>query len=76
MKGLFLVPLYLPIDETSFMPLNLDEQLIFVFPFRLQSIEKEYEVLKIENPRLRLEIDKLRVVSCMFLSSGRKQPSC
>ncbi|XP_011454116.3 rab11 family-interacting protein 4A isoform X4 [Magallana gigas] len=28
---------------------------------RLQSIEKEYEVLKIENPRLRLEIDKLRV---------------
>lgn len=28
---------------------------------RLQSIEKEYEVLKIENPRLKLEIDKLRV---------------
>lgn len=76
MKGLFLVPLYLPIGETSCMPLNLDEQLIFVFPFRLQSIEKEYEVLKIENPRLRLEIDKLRVVSFMFLSSGRKQPLC
>lgn len=44
------------------------EQLIFVFLFRLQSIEKEYEVLKIENPRLKLEIDKLRVVSFMLLS--------
>ncbi|XP_078317980.1 rab11 family-interacting protein 4A-like isoform X8 [Crassostrea virginica] len=27
---------------------------------RLQSIEKEYEQLKLENPKLRLEIDKLR----------------
>ena len=30
---------------------------------RLQRIEKEYEQLKLENPKLRLEIDKLRDVS-------------
>lgn len=40
MKGLFLVPLYLPIDETSFMPLNLDEQLIFVFSFQIAEYRK------------------------------------
>lgn len=34
-----------------------------MYVFRLQSIEKEYEQLKLENPKLRLEIDKLRDVS-------------
>jgi regulator of replication initiation timing len=41
--------------------LNIHMQL-FLF-YRLQSIEKEYEQLKHENPKLRLEVDKLRVVS-------------
>jgi regulator of replication initiation timing len=39
--------------------------------FRLQNLEKENELLKMENPRLRNEIDRLKIVSIYTVNNNK-----
>jgi regulator of replication initiation timing len=41
--------------------------------FRLQNLEKENELLKMENPRLRNEIDRLKIVSIYTVNKHKGQ---
>ena len=42
--------------------------------FRLQNLEKENELLKMENPRLRNEIDRLKIVSIYTVNKPKRKP--
>jgi regulator of replication initiation timing len=42
--------------------------------FRLQNLEKENELLKMENPRLRNEIDRLKIVSIYTVNKHKRKP--
>lgn len=41
--------------------------------FRLQNLEKENELLKMENPRLRNEIDRLKIVSIYIINKRKRK---
>lgn len=40
---------------------------LIYYDYRLQNLEKENELLKMENPRLRGEIDRLKIVSDILI---------